>query len=116
MTALTAKEKDDQLKEVARLEAEEKASTGRVDRYVESVKQNLLFQPSFNWGDLLSAAPTAICNLGAIFVLSTTDDAYHITIHPPKDGFKHFAYVKHPPLPMMRTKLLMQVHTETIQV
>jgi hypothetical protein len=57
--------------------------------YVEDVKNSLLFRPSFNWNDLLSAAPVSVSLLGSLFVASTIPDATDITIIPPTGGFKY---------------------------
>ncbi|RFU25071.1 hypothetical protein B7463_g11267, partial [Scytalidium lignicola] len=58
-------------------------------QYVQDVKMSMLFQPGFNWNDLLSAAPISVSLLGSLFVASTIPDAFVIKIIPPSGGFKY---------------------------
>lgn len=81
-------DEDKSLQRLADIKKTKEQEAHRVERYVTNVKNSLLFRPGFNWGDILSAAPTSICVIGGIFVLSTTADAAVITVHPPDGGFK----------------------------
>ncbi|KAI1813256.1 hypothetical protein GGS20DRAFT_554154 [Poronia punctata] len=65
--------------------------------YVSVVKESALFQPGYNWDDLLSAAPVSISLLANLFVASTIPDAEEITIIPPKGGFKALRNFEKPP-------------------
>ncbi|KAI2628393.1 hypothetical protein GGS21DRAFT_241554 [Xylaria nigripes] len=69
-------------------ELEKKTRQTKTSEFIQDVKQSTLFQPGYNWNDLLSAAPLCITLLGNLFVASTTPEASQITIIAPSDGFK----------------------------
>ncbi|KAJ6028830.1 hypothetical protein N7540_004406 [Penicillium herquei] len=73
---------------LAGIEKLQKIRQTSVDNFVKHVKARSLFQPSFNWGDILSAAPVAISLMGNLFVAATIPDATRITIIPKEGGFQ----------------------------
>ncbi|KAE8316621.1 hypothetical protein BDV41DRAFT_573904 [Aspergillus transmontanensis] len=82
---LSPEQQDKALQGIAELQKVRQTS---VDKFVKHVKARSLFQPSFNWGDILSAAPVAISLMGNLFVAATIPDATRITIIPQEGGFK----------------------------
>ncbi|KAB8264991.1 hypothetical protein BDV32DRAFT_145025 [Aspergillus pseudonomiae] len=84
---LTPEEEEQALQKIH----ENKIRKASTKEYIEDVKNSLLFQPGFNWSDLLSAAPISVSLLGSLFVASTIPDATDITIIAPKGGFKYLA-------------------------
>jgi hypothetical protein len=48
---------------------------GGAEQFVQSISQQLLLQHDANWGDLLGAAPQALCFLGQCFVATTSSIA-----------------------------------------
>jgi hypothetical protein len=51
-----------------------KSQSGAED-FVRSISQQLLLQNDSNWGDLLGAAPAALCCLGQCFVAATASSS-----------------------------------------
>ncbi|GAB1206125.1 hypothetical protein APSETT445_004806 [Aspergillus pseudonomiae] len=82
---LTPEEEEQALQKIH----ENKIRKASTKEYIEDVKNSLLFQPGFDWSNLLSAAPISVSLLGSLFVASTIPDATDITIIAPKGGFKY---------------------------
>jgi hypothetical protein len=72
----------------------EKMST----KFVEEIKGATLFQ--YNWGDLLSAAPTALSFMGSLWVAAANPTAELISLSEakPEGGFKYLTNVPNPTL------------------
>lgn len=61
---------------------------GGAEAFVQSISQQLLLQHDANWGDLLGAAPQALCFLGQCFVATTSSAAISSLQLPPESGLK----------------------------
>lgn len=61
---------------------------GGADAFVQSISQQLLLQHDANWGDLLGAAPQALCFLGQCFVATTSSAAISSLQLPPESGLR----------------------------
>ena len=86
-----------------RIEQIQKASTeaqyGKLsNRFVDELKGSTLFQ--HNWGELLSAAPTALSLMGSCWLAASNATAEKISLKDskPVDGFKYMTNVPNPTL------------------
>ncbi len=61
---------------------------GGAEAFVQSISQQLLLRHDANWGDLLGAAPQALCFLGQCFVAATSSAAISSLQLPPESGLK----------------------------
>ncbi|KAK3166824.1 hypothetical protein OEA41_009949 [Lepraria neglecta] len=61
---------------------------GGAEQFVQSISQQLLLQHDANWGDLLGAAPQALCFLGQCFVATTSSVAISSLQLPPESMLK----------------------------
>lgn len=61
-------------------------SEGGAEKFVQTLSQQLLLQHDANWGDLLGAAPQALCFLGQCFVAATSSSAVASLELPNEDG------------------------------
>jgi hypothetical protein len=68
------------------------------NRFVDELKGSTLFQ--HNWGELLSAAPTALSLMGACWVAASNATAEKISLKDsrPVGGFKYISDVANPTL------------------
>ncbi len=68
------------------------------NKFVEELKGTTLFQ--YNWGELLSAAPTALSLMGSCWLAAANPTAEKISLSEskPEDGFKFLANVPNPTL------------------
>lgn len=68
------------------------------NRFVSDVKQSALFQ--FNWGELLSAAPTALSLMGSCWIAASAPVADQIVLTKavPVGGFKYITNRSEPTL------------------
>ena len=58
------------------------------DDFVRAVSSNLLLHGDCNWGQLLSAAPKALCSLGQCFVAATSSTAISAYELPKVEGLQ----------------------------
>lgn len=61
---------------------------GGAEAFVQSISQQLLLQHDANWGDLLGAAPQALCFLGQCFVATMSSAAISSLHIPPESGLE----------------------------
>lgn len=68
------------------------------NKFVEELKGTTLFQ--YNWGELLSAAPTALSLMGSCWLAAANPTAEKISLSEskPEDGFKFLTNVPNPTL------------------
>ena len=66
---------------------------GGAEHFIQSISQHLLLQHDANWGDLLGAAPQALCFLGQCFV-ATTSSAAISSLELPSESMLKYAVVK----------------------
>jgi len=68
------------------------------NKFVEELKGTTLFQ--YNWGELLSAAPTALSLMGSCWLAAANPTAEQISLSEskPEGGFKYMTNVPNPTL------------------
>ncbi len=92
---MTSSQEAEALTTIQQLDSKKKEELkkGATAAYVTDVKQSMLFQPGFNWNDMLCAAPISVMLLGSLFIASTIPDALQIKVSPPTTGFVYLEYV-----------------------
>lgn len=91
----------DALADVARVrkEMQEKDYGGKMsNQFVDEVKNSALFQ--FSWGELLSAAPTALTLMGSLWIAASSPIAEKISLADsmPTNGFEFLVKRRDPTL------------------
>lgn len=90
----------DALSDVARARKEMQNEFGgkASNQFVDEIKSSALFQ--FSWGELLSAAPTALTLMGSLWIASSSPVADKISLADsmPTKGFEHMVNRKDPTL------------------
>lgn len=90
----------DALADVARVRKEMQSEYGgkMSNQFVDEVKNSALFQ--FSWGELLSAAPTALTLMGSLWVAASSPIAEKISLAEsmPTNGFEHLVKRRDPTL------------------
>jgi hypothetical protein len=71
------------------------------DEFVRAISQDLLLNSQANWGDLLGAAPAALCCLGQTFVATTSSPAIS-SLELPMNGPVQYAHLNISPAELRR--------------
>lgn len=68
------------------------------NKFIDELKAATLFQ--FDWGELLSAAPTALCFMGSCWLAAANPTAEMISLADvvPDGGFKYMTNLRNPTL------------------
>lgn len=91
-------EANQQIAEVLRQQLNEDYGGKASNQFVDEIKRSTLFQ--FNWGELLSAAPTALSLMGTSWVAASDPkaDSVSLTDSMPTGGFQYLTNRKNPTL------------------